>query len=337
MLEKSRVTCRASLYGLPGSSCFALMFMLACIAVVDAQAQNGSATRRAPTTAVAPAENVEVVQVADDVYMIGGGGSNVTVHVGPQGLFVVDTGSAAASAKIVAAIRSISDKPIRYIANTSADPDHIGGNIEVNKLREAIKSREVIDEHASMVAYQTVLDRLSAATGQQSTVPAAAWPTSTFTTPQQDYAFNNQAIQLFHRSAAHTDGDIVVFFRRSDVVATGDLFDKTRYPVIDVAKGGTINGEIDAINWLLDLIVPGEKEEGGTMVVPGHGRLCDESEVMEYRDMLTIVRDRVKDMVDKGMTLQQVKAAKPTFEYDPEYGASEAFVEAVFRGLQVKR
>jgi len=329
-------TGRASLYGLPERIPSALIFMLACTALVDAQAQNGGAARRAPATTAALAENVDVVQVASDVYMIGGGGSNVTMHVGPQGLFVVDTGSAAASAKIVAAIRSISDKPIRYIANTSADPDHIGGNIEVNKLGEAIKSREVIDEHASIVAYQTVLDRLSAA-GQPPAVPAAAWPTSTFTTPQQDFAFNNQAIQLFHRPAAHTDGDVVVFFRRSDVVAAGDVFDKTRYPVIDVAKGGSINGEIDAINWLLDLIVPGEKEEGGTMVVPGHGRLCDESEVMEYRDMLTIVRDRVKDMVDKGMTLQQVKAAKPTFEYDPEYGPSDAFVEAVFRGLQVKR
>jgi cyclase len=326
MLEKFRVI---------ATFVFALICAVVCAPSAAAQQQNGGAARRASATAASTA--VEVVQVAGDVYMIGGGGSNVTVQVGPQGLFVVDTGSAPASARIVAAIRSISDKPIRYIANTSADPDHIGGNIEVNKLGEAIKSREVIDEHASIVAYQTVLDRLSAPTGQQSTVPAAAWPTSTFTTPQQDFAFNNQAIQLFHRPAAHTDGDIVVFFRRSDVVAVGDLFDKTRYPVIDVAKGGSINGEIDAINWLLDLIVPGEKEEGGTMVVPGHGRVCDESEVMEYRDMLTIVRDRVKDMVGKGMTLQQVKAAKPTFEYDPEYGPSDAFVEAVFRGLQVKR
>lgn len=304
---------------------------------VGAQGQNGGAARRTSTTPAAPVENLEIVQVTSDVYMVGGGGSNVTVNVGPQGLFVVDAGSAAASAKVTAAIRSISDKPIRYIANTSADPDHIGGNVEVNKLGEAIKSREVIDEHATIVAYQTVLDRLSAATGQQSTVPAAAWPTSTFTTPQQDFTFNNQAIQLFHLAAAHTDGDAVVFFRRSDVVATGDLFDKTRYPVIDVAKGGSITGEIDAINWLLDLIVPAEKDEGGTMVVPGHGRVCDESEVMEYRDMLTIVRDRVKDLIGKGMTLEQVKAAKPTFEYDPEYGASDAFVEAVFRGLQVKR
>jgi glyoxylase-like metal-dependent hydrolase (beta-lactamase superfamily II) len=315
----------------------ALLCVLLCPPGVSAQGQNGGAARRTPTTPAAAVENLEIVQVTSDVYMIGGGGSNVTLNVGPQGLFVVDAGSAAASAKVTAAIRSISDKPIRYIANTSADPDHMGGNVEVNKLGQAIKSREVIDEHATIIAYQTVLDRLSAATAQQSTVPAAAWPTSTFTTPQQDFTFNDQAIQLFHRPAAHTDGDAVVFFRRSDVVATGDLFDKTRYPVIDVARGGSITGEIDAINWLLDLIVPAEKEEGGTMVVPGHGRVCDESEVMEYRDMLTIVRDRVKDMIGKGMTLEQVKAAKPTFEYDPEYGPSDAFVEAVFRGLQVKR
>jgi len=289
-----------------------------------------------PVTAHAQ-NDVEIIQAAIDVYMIGGGGSNVTVNVGPQGLFVVDTGSAAASAKVVAAIRSISDRPIRYIANTSADLDHVSGNVEVNKLGLAIKSREVIDENATIVAYESVLKRVSAPAGQQSPLPAAAWPTATFTTPQQDYAFNNQAIQLYHLRAAHSDGDTVVFFRRSDVVATGDLFDKTRYPVIDVSKGGSITGEIDAINWLLDLIVPGEKEEGGTMVVPGHGRLCDESEVMEYRDMLTIVRDRVKAMVEKRMTLEQVKAARPTFEYDPEYGPGDAFVEAVFRSLQVKR
>jgi glyoxylase-like metal-dependent hydrolase (beta-lactamase superfamily II) len=329
MLEKPRLTAvgRAALAG--------VICTLLSPALLRAERQNAAA-RREPTPAAA-AGDVEVVHVTSDVYMIGGGGGNVTVNVGPQGLFVVDTGSAAASVKVAAAIRSISDKPIRYIANTSADVDHIGGNVEVNKLLgQAIRSREVIDERATIVAYETVLNRLTAQTGPQA-LPSAAWPTSTFGTSQQDQAFNDQAIQLFHLPAAHTDGDTVVFFRRSDVVATGDLFDKTRYPVIDITKGGSITGEIDAINWLLDLIVPGEKEEGGTMVVPGHGRLCDESEVMEYRDMLTIVRDRVKDMVQKGMTLEQVKAARPTFEYDPEYGPGDSFVEAVFRGLQVKR
>ena len=207
----------------------------------------------------------------------------------------------------------------------------------VRALGQSIRTRENNEEGASIIAHEAVLNRMSAPTGQQPPTPVAAWPTMTFPKVQMDLALNGQAIQLVRLPAAHTDGDTVVFFRRSDVVATGDIFDPTRYPVIDLAKGGSIDGEIDAINWLLDLLVPGEKEEGGTMVVPGHGRVCDESEVMEYRDMLTIVRDRVKAMVEKGMTLEQVKAAKPTFEYDPEYGASDAFVEAVVRGVRERR
>jgi cyclase len=279
----------------------------------------------------------EIVQVAPDVYMIAGAGGNVTVHTGPQGLFVVDAGAETSSANLVAAIRGISSQPIRYLANTSADADHVGGNPVVRALGQAVRTRENREEGASVIAHEAVLNRMSAPTGQQSPTPVAAWPTMTFPKGQMELAFNGQAIQLVRLPAAHTDGDTVVFFRRSDVVATGDIFDPTRYPVIDLARGGSIDGEIDAINWLLDLLVPGEKEEGGTMVVPGHGRVCDESEVMEYRDMLTIVRDRVKAMVEKGMTLEQVKAARPTFEYDPEYGASDAFVEAVFRGVQVRR
>jgi glyoxylase-like metal-dependent hydrolase (beta-lactamase superfamily II) len=298
-------------------------------------AQNRAAPGR--PTPVAAQTDVETVQVAADVYMIGGAGANVTVNVGPQGLFIVDSGSESASAQVIAAIKAISDKPIRYIADTSADIDHVGGNAALRALGQGIRTREQREEGAVVIAHEAVLNRLSAPTGQQSPTRSDIWPSSTFTTPQQDLAFNGQAIQLFRLPSAHSDGDTVVFFRRSDVIATGDLFDPTRYPVIDVAHGGSIGGEIDAINWLLDMIVPGEKEEGGTMVVPGHGRVCDESEVMEYRDMLTIVRDRVADLVKKGMTLAQVKAAKPTFEYDPEYGASDAFVEAVFKGVQVKR
>ena len=297
-----------------------------------------AATGTAPSTARAQSQTEpEIVQVASDVYMIGGAGGNVTVHTGPQGLFVVDAGSEMSSANLAAAIRGISNQPIRYLANTSADADHVGGNPVVRALGQAVRTRENREEGASVIAHEAVLNRMSAPTGQQSPTPVAAWPTMTFPKGQMDLAFNGQAIQLVRLPAAHTDGDTVVFFRRSDVVATGDIFDPTRYPVIDLAKGGSIDGEIDAINWLLDLLVPGEKEEGGTMVVPGHGRVCDESEVMEYRDMLTIVRDRVKAMVEKGMTLEQVKTARPTFEYDPEYGASDAFVEAVVRGVQVRR
>jgi glyoxylase-like metal-dependent hydrolase (beta-lactamase superfamily II) len=301
-------------------------------------AQAPGETRIQPPAAVsAPPDGISIVQVTSDVYMITGSGGNVTVNVGPQGLVVVDAGSEAMGARTAAAIRGISDRPIRFLVNTSADADHTGGNPAVNELGSAIRTRESIEEGAVIIAHENTLNRMSAPTGKQAPTPVAAWPTSTFFSARQDLHFNGQGIQLFHKPSAHSDGDVVVWFRRSDVIAAGDIFDKTRYPVIDLEKGGSIAGEIDAINWLLEVMVSGEKEEGGTMVVPGHGRLCDESEVSEYRDMLTIVRDRVRNLIQKGMTLEQVKAAKPTFEYDPEYGPSDAFVEAVYRGLQGAR
>jgi cyclase len=282
-------------------------------------------------------DDLEIVQVTSDIYMIAGIGGNVTVQVGPQGLFVVDTGSETTSAQTVAAIRRISDKPIRYIVNTSADPDHTGGNVAVDKLGSFIPTRELIEEGAVIIAHEKVLGRMSAPTGKVSPTPVAAWPTATFFVAQKDMHVNNQPIQLLHQPAAHTDGDVFVFFRKSDVIAAGDVFDKTRYPVIDLQRGGSIKGEIDAINWLLDVMVPGEKEEGGTMVVGGRGRLCDEGDVSEFRDMLTIIRDRVQDLMAKGMTLAQVTAARPSFEYDPEYGPGDAFVESVYLSLKAQR
>ena len=306
---------------------------LVLMAMTNLARAQGPATR-APEPG--PQSELEIVQITPDVYMIAGAGGNIAVNVGTNGLFVVDAGTAAMGDQVVAAIRRISDRPVRFLASTNGDPDHVGGNPAVKQAGEAIRTRENREEGAVVVSHEAVLTRLSSPGGQRSAAPVAAWPTLAFPTPQQDFAFNGQAVQLFHMPAAHTDGDVVVYFRRSDVVVTGDIVDLTRYPVIDLANGGSIQGEIDAINWLLDLLVPGEKEEGGTMVVPGHGRACDESEVMEYRDMLTIVRDRVSAMVAKKMTLEQVKAARPTFEYDPVYGTSDAFIEAVFRGVQTR-
>ena len=156
--------------------------------------------------------------------------------------------------------------------------------------------------------------------------------------------FNDEAVIIEHPHAAHTDGDSTVFFRRSDVVSAGDIFTPEHYPVIEAQRGGTINGEIEALNQVIDIMVPKEGEEGGTYVIPGHGRLCDRAEIVNYRDMVTIVRDRIEDMVKKGMTLEQVKAAKPTLDYDGIYGAdtgpwtTKMFIEAVYRDLsQSKR
>ena len=301
-------------------------------AATPARAPAAQTQARAPTQAGAPQRapaasaadgDVEIVQVASDVFMLASPSGNVMVNVGPQGLLVVDAGSEAMSAKTAAAIRRISDRPIRFIVQTSSHPDHVGGTAALNKLAQAIRSREVIDEGAVIIAHENTFNRMSAPTGDKPPMPVAAWANSTFFVAQQDEHFNGQAVQLFHKAAA-TDGDVAVVLRRSDVIAAGDIFDKTRYPAIDIEKGGSIQGEIDAVNWLLDVMVTGEKEEGGTMVVPGRGRLCDEGDVSEYRDMLTIIRDRVQDLIKKGMTLEQVKAARPSFEYDGEYGPGDA-------------
>ena len=166
--------------------------------------------------------------------------------------------------------------------------------------------------------------------------PSGAWPTLTFL-EGKSFAFNGEAIQMFAEKAAHTDGDSIVLFRGSNVLSAGDIFLTTGYPVIDLERGGSIQGEIRALNHILDLTVPRSMQEGGTMVIPGHGRLCDESEVTDYRDMLTIIRDRVQDMLHKGKTLEEVKAARaepglrPALQHSAWTG--DMFVEAIYKSL----
>jgi glyoxylase-like metal-dependent hydrolase (beta-lactamase superfamily II) len=151
--------------------------------------------------------------------------------------------------------------------------------------------------------------------------------------------FNGEGIQLLHEPAAHTDGDTLVHFRGSDVIAAGDVYLTTSYPIIDVQRGGTINGVIDGLNRILDLSVAEFRTEGGTLIIPGHGRISDSADVAYYRDMVTIIRDRIQSMMKKGMTLEQVTAAKPTADYDPRYGSTtppwttEMFIEAVYTTL----
>jgi glyoxylase-like metal-dependent hydrolase (beta-lactamase superfamily II) len=174
---------------------------------------------------------------------------------------------------------------------------------------------------------------------QANPLPFKAWPTDTFFVPEKDLFFNGEAIQIMHEPAAHTDGDSIVFFRRSDVISTGDVFTTTLYPVIFPGDGGGIDGVVAALNHIIEITVPADKQEGGTMVIPGHGRLADEADVVEYRDMVTIIRDRVRSMIEMGMTLRQVQAAQPTRDYDGRYGATDGFwttaqfVEAVYGSL----
>ena len=286
------------------------------------------------------------------VYMlVGAGPGNITLQVGEEGALLVDSGTQAMASQTIAAVKHViaplTDQPIRWIINTHFHPEHTGGNEPVSKAGEALvensigtqplfgKQNEV--QPATVVAHENVLKRMSARAGSGTVTPADAWPLMTYFTPKKDVSFNYEPIEVIHVPAAHTDGDSLVFFRHSDVISTGGAFVTTSYPVLDLKAGGTIAGNIDALNRIIDIAVPHDHQEGGTYIIPGEGRLCDEADVVEYRNMVVIVRDRIQDMVKRGMTLEQVKAAKPTLDYDPRYATREwtadMFVEAVYKTL----
>ncbi|MBV9504532.1 MAG: MBL fold metallo-hydrolase [Acidobacteriia bacterium] len=278
---------------------------------------------------------LETVPVHGNVYLIATTLGNIAVQTGKDpghdGILLVDTGPPGMTPAIVTEIRKLSDAPVRFIVNTSADRDHTGGNDSLVKPGAKLFYQQ---PEVGIFAQDNVLTRMS---GPQSNVPSAAWPTLTFDRGKR-FEFNGETVELLAEKNAHTDGDGIVFFRGSNVIATGDIFRTTGYPVIDVPRGGTIQGEIKALNHLLELTVPHAMQEGGTMVIPGHGRLCDQADVTDYRDMLTIIRDRVADLIRKGKTLEEVKAARPTRDYDRRFSTSEwtgeMLVEAVYKTLK---
>jgi glyoxylase-like metal-dependent hydrolase (beta-lactamase superfamily II) len=283
-----------------------------------------------------------VLPVQGNVHLIAGAGGNITVQVGEDGLLLVDSGTERMSAQVLSAIRRLSDRPIRYILNTHMHADHIGGNAAIASAGASLGPARALDG-AEIIGHENVLLRLSKPAPGVAAVPYKDLPTATYFTEEKDFSFNAEAVVLMHAPAAHTDGDTMVFFRSSDVVSTGDLFVTTSFPVIDADNGGSLQGIINALNHVLKIAVPRQNQEGGTVIVPGHGRLCDEHEVLEYRDMLVIVRDRIRDMVGRGASLEEVKRAKPTLDYDARYGAdtgpwtTQAFVEAIYRELAKNR
>jgi cyclase len=311
--------------------------IVAGLAVVSARGQAGSAAAATARTTSSTSGNVHVLPVQKNVYMIVTPGGNVAAQVGTDGILLVDTGTAALAPEIFAAVRTLSDKPIHTIVNTHLHADHTGGNVTMVKMGAGGP------QPVRVMAQENTFNRMmDAAAAANANTPRAAMPMNTYFTPTRDFFLNGEAVILYHVAKAHTDGDSLVYFRGSDVVSVGDVFSPEFYPVIDAQHGGSVNGVIAALNRVLEITVPAKYQEGGTFVIPGHGRLCDEAEVVEYRDMVTIVRDRIADLIKRGQSLQQIKAARPSRDYDTDFGAPsgpsspDAFVEAVFRSLTSK-
>jgi cyclase len=271
--------------------------------------------------------DIKTFHVQGNVYMLVGAGANVAVQIGEEGVVVIDTGNAQMRDKVLAAIRQLSTKTIRWIVNTHPDVDHTGGNETISQAGMTVNGNP-----AAIIGNEKALARMS-----QAGRPSAEWPLNTFFEETRDFHFNGEAIYLYHYPSGHTDGDVFAYFRGSDVLVAGDLFLTTTYPVIDTKLGGGVEGFITSLNKMLDIAVPKYLQEGGTYVIPGHGRVGDEADLIEFRDMIVIIRDRIQDAVKRGLTLDQVKASRPTLDYDTRYGDSAAFVEAIYRELTQKR
>jgi cyclase len=336
-----------------------------------------SAQQRQANAAAADRSELHVLPIRGNVYLLVGAGANITLSVGKEGVLLVDGGTSAMADKIVATVQQLvkdvtaspmpikpcaglgcsgvtypsylgtiaspaPPRPIQFIVNTNADPDHIDGNAKIAQAGTTFGGgpglgafSAVVKESAMIYAHENVLAHMSAAKA-----PTAGLPTETYVNDLKQF-FNGEGIQFIHQKSAHSDGDTIVHFRGSDVISTGDILSTVTYPIFDVAGGGSINGIIDGLNHLLDLVIAEYQTEGGTLLIPGHGRVCDAADLATYRDAVTIIRDRVLDMVKRGMTLDQVKAARPTKDYDPRYDTpgwtKDMFVEAVYKSLAAKQ
>ena len=284
---------------------------------------------------------IQTLKVRDNIYMLVGAGGNITVQTGSDGILIIDTQYADLSGKIMAAIRELSDGPLRHIINTHHHGDHVGGNANLRAAGFTPVGGNVggdlgdAGEGARILAHENVLLNMA----QDESVDPDMWPTLTYFTEKKDFWFNNEGIRVIHQPNAHTNGDSIVFFRKSDVITAGDAYLTNVYPFIDMSSGGSINGFINAANSIIDLIIPEYGQDGGTLVIPGHGRLSDIGDVINWREMLTIVRDRIQDLKDKGMTLEEVLEARPTRDYDPRWAgegifSTESFVTTVYMTLE---
>jgi cyclase len=302
------------------------------------------------------AAGIDVVKVRPNFYMLAGAGGNIGVQIGEDGVVLVDAGNASSSDEVIAAVKKLTPLPIRYVIDTNADAEFVGGNAKVAKAGQTIFINTLGNNTfteamtnggaAAILAHDSVMQRMSAPTGKASPYPSSAWPTEAFYENRHTLRMNGEGIEVLHQPAAHSNADSFVLFRGSDVVAAGDVIDTTRFPIIDIENGGSIQGEIDALNKLIELTIaptPFIYRSAGTYVIPGHGRLCEQAEIVEYRDMMVIVRDVIEDLIKQGKTLDQIKAAHPVLPYETQYGrtsgpwTTDMFVEAVYKSLTAKK
>lgn len=299
---------------------------------------------------------LDVVQVAPNFYMIAGAGANIGVQIGSDGIVLVNSGRAEMADQVLAELKKLTPLPIRYIINTNAEADAVAANGKLAKAGQTIfinllgggglANATANGGGAAILAHDSILQRMSAPSGKTAPFPTDDWPTEAFYPNRQTLRMNGEAIEVMHEPAAHSDADSFVLFRGSDVVAAGDVIDTTHFPVIDVEHGGSIQGEIDALNKLIELAIPPTPfiyRGHGTYVIPGHGRLCEQMEIVDYRDMVVVVRDVVADLIKQGKTLGQIEEASPAKPYETQYGATSGpwttnmFVEAIYKSLTANK
>ena len=309
------------------------------VAVVSAQQQRPTVPPdRLPAATTSPrptpAGQVGVLPVQGNVYLLNLGDVNIVAQVGNDGILLVDSGPAAWSQRVIDTLRDrFGNRPLRIIVNTHMHDDATGSNAALVKALGPGGGGGA--GGVRIIAHENTLNRMQGTIEGEKEQPQAQLPTSTFFGKEKELYFNGEPIEIMYRGPGHTDGDVMVFFRGSDVIATGDLFSTASYPILDEKRGSSFQGHLDALNWVLDLTVPRFNEQGGTMVIPGHGRLCNESDVDDYRNWMTIVRDRMDEMIKAGRTLAQIKQAKITLDFDGVFAnprwTTDQFVEAVHR------